>query len=227
MDQGFQTQIIPKDPDIRTPELRSEMISVLSHSYLNPELVIDRRFLSSDKIFTLRKGGVLHGFSSYTFFNLTVGNDIIPTIYLGIMAASSNIQNKGFIFKVMDHMVRDMKRESETRETDFLIWATTATLSSVSIFNHYFKRVSPDAAYQIREEHIAIANSMKDYLSEGRPDLSEHPLIVKELLPLSAYSPLETRRNQQIQRKKSDNIIDSLGITEVKGDRLLLIGHLF
>ncbi|MHC1707701.1 MAG: hypothetical protein AB9842_09285 [Bacteroidales bacterium] len=222
----FNVEIIPKNSPDNNETLRQEMIDVLHHAYVYPEKVIDKRFYALDKIFLLRKEKKLVGFCCYFLTDIETTSETIPSVFLGIMAAAPAIQNSGLILKVMEAMLEDLRNTNPLPGHPRLIWATTASPSSLAIFRHYFQKVSPDENNTLRPEHIEYEKAMRKTLLQGKPDQEYKSLVVKDVTPQSIYSEQETKRISLIQKKDPENIFTLLGIDESKGDRLIMIGEL-
>ncbi|MCX6272315.1 MAG: hypothetical protein NTU44_14100 [Bacteroidetes bacterium] len=223
---SYQVKIIGKSSPGHNTRLREKMIKTLSHAYVDPEKVIDRRFMSSDKIFLLLKDNVIKGFSTYTFLDLLVNGQVQPTVYLGIMAAGPDIRNKGTILKVMEVMKSDIGDEEKKRGTRFIVWGTTASPSSLAIFRKYFNTVSPDDNNRLRPEHQLVEKAMKACLLQDKPDPGYPPLVIKGLVPNSIYSPAENQRINSLKSHHRYDIFKEFGIEEILGDRLIMIGTL-
>ncbi len=239
-DTHLQIQLLKNgDPGIND-QLRIEMIRTISHAYLHPDKVIDRRFHTSDCILLLRNKGLLAGFSTFCRTRLELDNGFLRTFYLGIMAASPTIQGKGLILRVMDAMVEEIRKacgcgcgsgsecenenQNEENGGSTLIWCTTASPGIVRIFRKYFADVSPDEDGNIRPEHRAVERAMRRYLCGRETGPDDMPLVLRGLLPASAYSPEETARLELLHRHQPGNLIKRMDIDHQRGDRLILIG---
>ncbi len=123
-------------------------------------------------------------------------------------------------------MVQELRDTNPNPAIPRLIWATTASPSSLAIFRKYFRNVSPDANNCLRPEHSEYENAMRVFLLQGKTDPGAPPMVVKKVTPLSAYSLQENNRIRVILSKHPDNIFQQSGIDETQGDRLIMIGEL-
>ncbi|HRY31996.1 MAG TPA: hypothetical protein P5531_03410 [Bacteroidales bacterium] len=226
----FDIQVLKKGDFRINEQLRSEMIRTISHAYMHPDKVIDRRFASSDCILLLRNNGKLAGFSTFCHTKLEMYDRIQPTTYLGIMAASPMIQGKGLILRVMDAMLEEIRTELEDESVNdhgkTPVWCTTSSPAIIRIFRKYFVKVSPDENGNIRSEHRMLEKAMRSYLCGRETGQDDLPLVLREFLPASAYAPAETDRLEILHRHHPGNLIKRLDIDHQRGDRLILIGYL-
>lgn len=222
---SYTMDIVQKDSPGHNEILRQEMIGVLKHAYIHPEKVIDKRYRALNKLFLLRKEGKLEGFCTYTLIELKFHDTMVPSVYLGIMAASPSIQNSGLVLKTMEAMVNDIRHSNPDGSPPRLVWGTTASPSSLAIFRRYFTDVSPDDNGMIKHEYVEYEKAMRSILLQGAPDSDSPPLVIRAVAPLSAYSALEKDRIKALKQKKPGNIFDSYDIDDTRGDRLIMIGR--
>ena len=201
--------------------LRSEILSLLSPSYEDPTQLVERELANCDTLYTDRDpSGALKCFFMVGWHELRIGDEMHGAVYLGLSAASPDVQNTARVRALYDKFNSDAAKWERERCRDLILWFTTATPSAYYAGANVFDKAEPylDGTYSVWYQQIVAAIRERQGYAE-----QPHPFVIKNVALGTRYSQRELERIEKVCAKSGFTLFEDLGVNERMGDRLLVV----
>lgn len=193
--------------------LKTALASMIAPYYLDANALLEREIAGCSDCWIGLAGGLPHA-----FFLVRRERD---QVYLGLSGTSSQARRSGLAHRLYSAFVDTGRRWEAESGTRLLLWGTTATPVAVRAVRTVFADAIPD-------ENATIPPALRDSIDElrrrlGAPATEEHPLVIRGIAVDTRYTPQEAERNRKYAKEHGILILESLGVNEERGDRMLFL----
>lgn len=206
-------------------DLAQAIRPIVEPFYEDPAAVLHREIEHCNVAYLARSPeGRVMAFAMFAYEEVLVDQEgMVPALYAGLCASALEHQKRGLVFRLWSHASREAVQWEARTGRRLLAWATTATpvtYYGASMFHDLTPRL--DGTYEASSLVYAVA--LKRRLGVLAAD-GEHPFVLRAIADSTLYSALERQAIREFCASRDFRIFDELGINEVNGDRLLMIGR--
>jgi len=204
--------------------LKQEIFSLLGPSYEDPTSLLERELAHCDTLYVARDpSGRVMAFFLVAWEPLSVNEEILQSVYLGLSATSQETKGSGIVRNLYARFIFDAISWEKENQRRLLLWATTATPSAYTAAHVICDEVAPRADGSYSPWAREVARVVRQRF--GLPDLETgpNPFVLSAVAHKTRYSKAEVERISRIVEKSNFTLFRQLEIDERRGDRLLLI----
>jgi hypothetical protein len=211
--------------DVRTDSACvCEIRDLLAPSYKDARSVLDRELENNTVAYLLKDdAGELEAFFMVGWDRPPVVSGM-PAVYLGLSACREEDKGRGLTIRLYRQFIRDAAAWEAAHQQRLLLWATTAHPLILAVFYRFFDVLAPQPDGVCTDEISRLAWELRGQLKEPYR-VGTHPLIFRGVATATQYSDGEFDRLEASRSQLERDLFSEWDISERRGDRLLLLGH--
>jgi hypothetical protein len=202
----------------------AQLLAVLRPYYVDPRPLLSRELAHSTNIYTATdSAGRLQAYFIVGWKPLKVGGTTYAGVYLGLSANHTETRRTfrvQILYERFRAQAEDWERANNTR---LVVWWTTASAPALAAGRALFAGTFPDDDGTIGPAALPFYRAVRALYGVGEPSPGDHLAVLRRVASDTQYSASENATLRSIKGRFGPSLLESLGVREGTGDRLLCI----
>lgn len=214
-------EIIEGKSFLDNQSLKSRIVELVSHSYVNTSLLIERIYSVNDIAFLALLDEKIVGVLLFCFQDrstIWLADQKFTAIYNGYAVTDLQYRNQRIIQKLVSLATSEFTRRIQAEDSRLLLYAITSNPYALRAYRKVCEHMEPFADGSFTEQGCILVTQLKTQLGITLQE-GAHPFKFTTSLP-QRYSDFE-QVNLENAPSSERKFLESLDVIEVRGDRVI------